>query len=364
MGSFEQDIADGSDLSYVALNFIGEELGGLFRRGGSKAVEEFIHWSNKLKDIGNREIYELYLWKFYVYLPQEDRPKIVQLFKRADATWELEQIGLAERLRKEPSDIELHRPEPSRQRWASSRYDHSPQDSSSRSSRLWPHPLLLATTILSIILSVTGMASIVDGFIVWIDFFHHLIDLYRANIREPLQLGLKAIYPSNWPLPPLVLYDAVIVLSALYAGLCLLVRFGSEELATLFRIFIPSAQNDPISKKKKDSFVISILRHIGQWLFGPLLLISIGVAFFRVRAGYREAIDQFHINKFKLWIIAHGASLVGFDPIIEQSQLLERYRRRSQHDQLMLLRAFVLYIITFLLFSIILFINFQIQRKK
>jgi len=223
---------------------------------------------------------------------------------------------------------------------------------------------LLATTILSIILSVTGMASIVDGFIVWIDFFHHLIDLYRANIREPLQLGLKAIYPSNWPLPPLVLYDAVIVLSALYAGLCLLVRFGSEELATLFRIFIPSAQNDPISKKKKDSFVISILRHIGQWLFGPLLLISIGVAFFRVRAGYREAIDQFHINKFKLWIIAHGASLVGFDPIIEQSQLLERYRRRSQHDQLMLLRAFVLYIITFLLFSIILFINFQIQRKK
>jgi hypothetical protein len=49
------------------------------------------------------------------------------------------------------------------------------------------------------LLSLSGMASIVDGFAVWAGFLRDFVDLYRAWIREPVLGIVHLIWPASWP---------------------------------------------------------------------------------------------------------------------------------------------------------------------
>ena len=50
-------------------------------------------------------------------------------------------------------------------------------------------PIVYLWLALSLLLNVSGIASIVDGFVHWASFFKDFLDIYRAWIREPLLSG-------------------------------------------------------------------------------------------------------------------------------------------------------------------------------
>jgi hypothetical protein len=54
---------------------------------------------------------------------------------------------------------------------------------------------------LSLLLNVSGIASIVDGFVHWAYFFRDFLDLYRHWIREPLSWAVHLVFPF-WQIPP------------------------------------------------------------------------------------------------------------------------------------------------------------------
>jgi hypothetical protein len=61
-------------------------------------------------------------------------------------------------------------------------------------------PFIYVGLVISVLLNVSGMASIVDGFVVWAGFFRGFVGLYRAWIRSPLQWlpGLIGIHLPGW----------------------------------------------------------------------------------------------------------------------------------------------------------------------
>jgi hypothetical protein len=69
---------------------------------------------------------------------------------------------------------------------------------------------------ISALINISGMASIVDGFVHWADFFSHLIDIYRAIIREPLAYVVHLVWPSWWPKIPPRMFDYLVVCSAVF----------------------------------------------------------------------------------------------------------------------------------------------------
>jgi hypothetical protein len=48
---------------------------------------------------------------------------------------------------------------------------------------------------LSVLLNVSGMASIVDGFVVWGGFIRDFVDIYQTWIREPIHGALQFVWP-------------------------------------------------------------------------------------------------------------------------------------------------------------------------
>lgn len=58
-------------------------------------------------------------------------------------------------------------------------------------------PWIYVWFCIALLLSVSGMASIVDGFVVWVKFFRNVIDVYRATIREPLANVERLIWSSG-----------------------------------------------------------------------------------------------------------------------------------------------------------------------
>ncbi len=66
----------------------------------------------------------------------------------------------------------------------------------------------------SALLNLSGMASIADGFVTWAKFFHDIIDVYRAVIRQPLAWIGHLIWPFG-PIPVWV-FDIVVFWSGLF----------------------------------------------------------------------------------------------------------------------------------------------------
>src|SRR5262245_9235325 len=63
-------------------------------------------------------------------------------------------------------------------------------------------PFVYLSLLISVLLNISGMASIVDGFVVWAGFFRDFIDLYRAWIREPILWAMNLFWPASWPRIP------------------------------------------------------------------------------------------------------------------------------------------------------------------
>jgi hypothetical protein len=70
---------------------------------------------------------------------------------------------------------------------------------------------------ISWVLNITGLASIVDGLVVWVDFFKNIILIYRRLIRDPLLLFIKWALPVGWPTIPGWCADVL----TMYSGLIL-----------------------------------------------------------------------------------------------------------------------------------------------
>ncbi len=69
---------------------------------------------------------------------------------------------------------------------------------------------------LSILLNVSGIASIVDGFVHWANFFKDFLDIYREWIREPISWAAHLVWPSWWPKIPPWVFDLFVIWSAFF----------------------------------------------------------------------------------------------------------------------------------------------------
>jgi hypothetical protein len=65
--------------------------------------------------------------------------------------------------------------------------------------------------------NLVGLASIVDGLVIWADFFKHIIDLYREYIRGPIAFVGNHIWPfgklPGWFFDVFIIYGIVLVVA-------------------------------------------------------------------------------------------------------------------------------------------------------
>lgn len=85
-----------------------------------------------------------------------------------------------------------------------------------RLSRHGGDPILTTWLVLGVALNVIGLASLVDGVVVWADFIQHLVETYRTFIREPLEWAARAVWPASWPRIPAAAFDLLVVWSCLF----------------------------------------------------------------------------------------------------------------------------------------------------
>jgi hypothetical protein len=77
-------------------------------------------------------------------------------------------------------------------------------------------PVLGTWLALSVVLNVIGMASLVDGVVVWADFIRHIIGIYREVVHEPLRLAIGLVWPAGWPPIPRTAIDLLVMWSCVF----------------------------------------------------------------------------------------------------------------------------------------------------
>ncbi|MFA5900958.1 MAG: hypothetical protein WC829_17805 [Hyphomicrobium sp.] len=87
-------------------------------------------------------------------------------------------------------------------------------DATASKANKWP--LNSFWLLLSVLLNVTGIASIVDGFVRWAGFFQNIIAFYRATVRAPFADLVAMVWPAGWPPIPGWCFDVLIVWSAFF----------------------------------------------------------------------------------------------------------------------------------------------------
>ena len=80
-------------------------------------------------------------------------------------------------------------------------------------------PVLMTWLGLSVALNVTGMASLVDRFVVWVDFIRQAVTLYQAAVRNPTLWAINFIWPTNWRRIPAVAVDLLLMWSWLFLAI-------------------------------------------------------------------------------------------------------------------------------------------------
>jgi hypothetical protein len=70
--------------------------------------------------------------------------------------------------------------------------------------------------ILNGLLTVSGIASIVEGLARWHGFFKDILDLYRAWIRHPISWAVHLVWPTSWPQIPETVFDVIVVWGAMF----------------------------------------------------------------------------------------------------------------------------------------------------
>ncbi len=86
-------------------------------------------------------------------------------------------------------------------------------------AKLGGGPFLYVWLSISMLLNVSGMASIVDGFVVWVGFFREIIDQYRIWVREPILWVVNLTWPSGWPPIPGWVADYLCICSSVYLAM-------------------------------------------------------------------------------------------------------------------------------------------------
>jgi hypothetical protein len=77
-------------------------------------------------------------------------------------------------------------------------------------------PFFYGWLALSLLINVSGIGSIVDGFVHWAGFFRDSLDIYRHLIREPLSWTVNLVWPPSWwKIPPWV-FDLFVIWSAFF----------------------------------------------------------------------------------------------------------------------------------------------------
>ena len=74
-----------------------------------------------------------------------------------------------------------------------------------------------------------GLASLVDGAVVWAQFIQQIISVYRTAVREPLQWIAFQFWPASWPSIPPSAFDVLVIWSCLFLSLNLMLYRATGE---------------------------------------------------------------------------------------------------------------------------------------
>lgn len=72
---------------------------------------------------------------------------------------------------------------------------------------------------LSLLLNISGMASIVDGLVQWVSFLKDLLGIYQTWIREPISWIVHLVWPPSWPKIPTWALDIFVIWSGLFLAI-------------------------------------------------------------------------------------------------------------------------------------------------
>jgi hypothetical protein len=342
MDEFQKTIAEGGNDAYRIFAFIHEQSGRQFREGGSEGLRLFLHWYDLIKETENTKILELFLWKFFVYLPKITQFVVSEKFRRRGLEWELRHVEDAAHFRKEPSDGELSSPPIEHAVWTSTPTKDHTKRPVSRAQYI-QLPILVLIALTTICLIGICATSLLSNSGVWRLFLIDSINFYRTSIREPLLDILGVVYPPVRVAATAGLFDLLICWSLLYVSFLVLNVFGKREIVTLAILWgIPAARIDP--KRTERASFHDILRHCFVWITGPLVLILCLVSYGKVWRDHIRAVSHFHINVFKVYLASRGISLVRFDDAIEIANWANRCKDDARKDIFAISRAVALYL--------------------
>jgi hypothetical protein len=77
-------------------------------------------------------------------------------------------------------------------------------------------PFLYLWLALSLLINVSGIASIADGFVHWANFFQDFLQIYHEMIRDPLSWAAHRVWPPGWPRIPPWIFDLLVVWSGVF----------------------------------------------------------------------------------------------------------------------------------------------------
>lgn len=341
MDDFKSTIAAGKDDAYLAFSFIHKQDGERMRAGGSEGLRSFLYWFDSIKETGNKPILELFLWKFFVYLPEIARRIIADKFRREGLSWELQQLTAAATFRGDPSQDELASPPIEHSRWVSAPTKRSKEETTWR-SWLRQNPILILPLLAAAGLSVIALLSLLQGDGVWRRFGEFLGQLYNGIFHQTLHVIVGTAYPSTWIAPPNWIYDGFIAAVCFYVCYLVVDRFGQQEIAT-----IASMRGAP-GKDEPESAVVSAVRHVLRhclvFVTGPLVFLVIVASYFVLRRDYRRREAEFHINLFKVHLVSHGISLTQFDDATEVRNFAYDRQADFKRNQAAIMRATLLYL--------------------
>jgi hypothetical protein len=130
-------------------------------------------------------------------------------------------------------------------------------------------PFLYLWLALSTLLNLTGMASIVQGFIDWAQFLAEFINLYRVSVREPLSWAAHLAWPSSWPRIPGLVIDWLCVSAGFFLAMNI---FGLiRDKQTFFGWLMAEVAGASSAFKKVSMALTHTIHLLMAVVLGPLL---------------------------------------------------------------------------------------------
>ena len=200
-----------------------------------------------------------------------------------------------------------------------------------------PVILQYAWLALTVILTLTGLASIVDGFVIWADFIAQIIHVYKSTLRDPIAHLVDIAWPQGWPRIAKMVFDLLIVWSAFFTALRL---FWAREGRWIRK-----------SGRGRISWPLA-------FALGPFVVSYYALIFGRLVNENSDAMDQeMHLHE----IGQHELSEEGFHAVRRMREAIVDFR-----DQLRkaIRNLGGYYLLITAAFVMLLFINYQIKKAE